>query len=519
MRNKIIALVFIMIMTSIVVANIDLGYARGGCGGGGGGGGCGGGGGGSGGGVIDPPIGQPFKDPAALVDQNPDPNVFEATLEAKAATVNVNGVSANLLTYNGAYPGPTINIKSGETLKIHFKNSLPETGTNILGYERGITNIHTHGFHVSPEEPADAAHLHIMSGETYDYVYDTSKQPEGSLCFYHCHVHGLTAEQYWAGLAGCIITQDPSNLLLNYETHTMVIKDISLSGSEPEAYSSTRDYMKGKEGSIVMVNGQVNPVLNVRPGQVQRWRLLNACNARFIKLSLQQHGLQLIGTDGGLLDKPYSVPDILIAPGERVDLLVKATKTSGSYKLQSLPYDRGCSSPLQTITLMTVTYKGSPVNDSIPATINPNAQRLNMDISSLPKRRMTLSMMMGRGYINGQDFDVNPYTVMSTVGTYEVWEISVQGGMDHPFHFHVNHAQVLSINGGDSAYASLYTKIPAWKDTIIVPKMGSITLLVSIQDYTGMTMFHCHIVEHEDIGMMGMWHIMDPEMPPMPMQT
>lgn len=509
--NKMYPTIFLSLILIVTIADINIANAAGGCGGGG----CGGGGGG-GTQVIDPPKGSAFKDPAVLLDQNPDPGIFEANLEAKAGIVNVNGVQANLLTYNGYYPGPTINIKKGELLRIHFKNSLPQTGTNILGYERGITNIHTHGFHVSPKEPADAAHLMVMAGETYDYQYDTSKQPAGTMCFYHCHVHGLTAEQYWAGLAGCLITEDPNNLLSSYETHTMVIKDISLSGSQPTAYSSTMDYMKGKEGSIVMVNGQVNPVLNIRPGQVQRWRILNAANARFLKLNLQQHGLQLIGTDGGLLDKPYAVSEILVAPGERVDLLVKAVKTTGSYKLLSLPYDRGCGSPLQTVTLMTVTYKGTPVSDSIPSTINSEAKRLNMDVSSLPKRQLTLSMMMGRGYINGQDFDVNPYTLMSTVGTYEVWEISVKGNMDHPFHFHINHAQVLSISGGDSNYASLYTTAPAWKDTIIVPKNGKITILVSIQDYTGMTMFHCHIVEHEDIGMMGIWHIMDMD-EPMPM--
>ncbi len=510
----VIFLSFILIAT-IVSINVD--YAAGGRSGGGS---CGGGGGGgcSGGGsqVIDPPPGQPFKDPAVLTDINPDPYIFEANLEAKAATVNINGVQANLLTYNGYYPGPTINIKKGDTLKFHFKNSLPQSGTNILGYERGITNIHTHGFHVSPEEPADAAHIHIMPGETYDYEYDTSKQPAGTMSFYHCHIHGLTAEQYWAGLAGCLITQDSNTLLSSYETHNMVIKDITLSGSEPEAYSSTMDYMKGKEGNIVMVNGQVNPVLNIHPGQVQRWRILNACNARFLKLNLQQHGLQIIGTDGGLLDKPYAVSEVLVAPGERLDLLVKAVKMAGSYKLLSLPYDRGCGSPLQTVTLMTITYKGNAMSGNIPSVINSEAKRLNIDLSSLPKRQLTLSMKMGRGYINGQDFDVNPYTIMSKVGTFEVWEISVQGGMDHPFHFHVNHAQVLSISGGDSGYTSLCTTTPAWKDTIVVPKWGKITILVSINDYTGMTMFHCHIVEHEDIGMMGMWHIMGME-EPMPM--
>jgi FtsP/CotA-like multicopper oxidase with cupredoxin domain len=510
-----VIVVFLILTLIASVADLTIGEAAARYGGGGcGGGGCGGG---SQPQVIDPPKGQAFKDPAALADQNPDPNVFEATLEAKPGVVNLNGIQANLLTFNGFYPGPTINIKSGETLKLHFKNSLPASGSNILGYERGITNVHTHGFHVSPKEPADAAHLMIMPKETYDYVYDTSKQPAGAMCFYHCHIHGLTAEQYWAGLAGAIIVQDPTNLLSPFETHTMVIKDISLAGSEPSAYSSM-DYMKGKEGTIVTVNGQVNPVLNIQPGEVQRWHVLNACNARFLKLSLQQHGLQLIGTDGGLLDKPYNVPELLIAPGERVDLLVKATQTTGSFKLLSLPYDRGCGSPLQTVTIMTVTYSGTRLNQNAPATINSAATRLNMDTSSLPHRQLTLSMGMGRGYINGQDFDVSPYTIMSQVGTYEVWEISVRGGMDHPFHFHINHAQVLSISGGDQAYASLYTNSPAWKDTIIVPKMGKITILVSIQDYTGMTMFHCHIVEHEDIGMMGMWHIMDMN-EPMPMQT
>jgi FtsP/CotA-like multicopper oxidase with cupredoxin domain len=108
----------------------------------------------------------------------------------------------------------------------------------------------------------------------------------------------------------------------------------------------------------------------------------------------------------------------------------------------------------------------------------------------------------------------------STVGTDEIWEIVNQSGMDHPWHQHVNDGQVIAMSGGDAAiarYAQLMTGAPAWKDTIIVPKWGSVTLRLPIRDFTGMTMFHCHILEHEDIGMMGMWHIMDGEMPPMPM--
>ncbi len=123
------------------------------------------------------------------------------------------------------------------------------------------------------------------------------------------------------------------------------------------------------------------------------------------------------------------------------------------------------------------------------------------------ERTLSLSMGQGRGYINGQDFDVAPYTIMSDLGSYEIWNIVNNSGMDHPFHQHVNAAQILSISGADSSYPA-YTSIPAWKDTVLVPKWGTVRMLVPVLDYDGMTMFHCHILEHEDIGMMGMWHIM-----------
>jgi FtsP/CotA-like multicopper oxidase with cupredoxin domain len=258
-----------------------------------------------------------------------------------------------------------------------------------------------------------------------------------------------------------------------------------------------------------MVNGQVNPSLNIRPGQVQRWRIVNASTARFYRLSLEGHSMYLIGTEGGLVDRPYQLSELIVSPGERVDLLIKANTKTGAYKFLSLPYDRGMNQ-LQQVTLLTLSCSGSRVSDAIPATINSNAAKLNMDTSMLPKKSITLSMGQGRGYINGITFTSHEdcYTEMSTVGGYELWEIINESGMDHPFHQHVNPAQVLSIAGGDSKYAALYSTIPAWKDVVIVPKWGRVQLLMSVMDFTGMTMFHCHIIEHEDIGMMAMWHLM-----------
>jgi FtsP/CotA-like multicopper oxidase with cupredoxin domain len=207
-----------------------------------------------------------------------------------------------------------------------------------------------------------------------------------------------------------------------------------------------------------------------------------------------------------LLDKPYSIPEILLTPSERADVLVKADQEAGSFRLLSLPYNRGCGSVPQTLTLMTLSYNGEAVDQSLPAVVNPMAARLNIDLSNVTVRGLFLSMGMGRGYINGMDFDIKPFTITSKVNTYEVWEISSQCMMDHVFHLHINHAQVLWVRGGYAPY-SLYSEIPALKDSFYVPRGGTVAILVRIADYTGMTMFHCHIVEHEDIGMMGMWDI------------
>jgi FtsP/CotA-like multicopper oxidase with cupredoxin domain len=471
-------------------------------------GGGGGGMGGTGTTVIDPPPGLAFKDPVEMPNISPDAGVVEVNMEAMVAPVDVNGATANLLTYNGHYPAPTIRVKQGDILKVHFKNSLPMMGNNILGHEREMTNLHTHGLHVSPSGNSDNSMLMFMSGEAFDYEFYLMHQYPGTLNFYHPHHHGTVAEQYWGGMAGALVVEDDVTALSGYETHIMVLKDIALSGTEPAPYTSLMEYMRGKEGDTVMVNGLVNPVLPIKPGQVQRWRIVNASNARFYKLSLEGHTLYIVGTEGGLLDKPYPMSSLILSPGERVEILVKANQTAKNYRLLSLPYSRQGNTGGQQVTLMTLSYQGARVNDALPTVVNPAAQRIS--VTPAKTERLVLSMGQGKGYINGISFTMESYfSIHSELGTYEVWEVVNQSGMDHPFHQHVNACQVLSITGGDSSYAGFYTTAPAWKDVVIVPKWGSVKLLVPVTDYAGMAMFHCHIIEHEDIGMMGVWDIMD----------
>ncbi len=466
--------------------------------------------------VIDPPVGVAFQDPPEATDLSDEPGVVEVELEAGIAAAEIGGAVADLMTYNGSYPGPTIRARQGDLLRVHLTNALPDTdAVNILGHPRNRTNLHTHGLHVSPVLPGDDVSHELAPGESYTHEYDLGLQEPGVLAFYHPHLHGLAAEQVWAGLAGALVVEDADDALAQYETHLVVLKDIALSGSDPAPHQSFMDYMFGKEGDIVTVNGLVNPQLAMKAGQVQRWRILNASSARFYRLALSDHVFQVIGTDGGLLDQPYPESELLLSPGERVDVLVEGTATAGSYALRALPYSRGAGANA-TVTLMTVTYEGSvSPAQAVPASINPDAQRVDPEAVPVAARRtLTLSMgMMGMGMgmsnatINGQDFDTNPYTLVSQVGTYEIWTVYNASAEDHPFHQHVNPAMVLSVNGGDSGYASFYTTTPAWKDTVLVPSGGSVSLLVPVFDFEGATVFHCHILEHEDLGMMGIWDI------------
>ena len=359
---------------------------------GGGGGGMGGGG----TGIIDPPIGAPLADPASLPLTRTAPGVLAGTIEPMVSRVPINGSFADLMTNNGAFPGPVVRLTKGDKFALKFVNGLPtHSGANVLGYERGVTNIHTHGWHVSPSGMMDDVMRHFMPGEQGDYLYDLSLQEAGTLCWYHPHIHGLTAEQVWGGLHGPLVIEDETTLLSGLETHILVLKDITVSSGAPAPYSSTMEYMQGKEGATIMVNGQVNPVLSMRPGQVQRWRLLNASTARLYKISLQGHSLRVIGTDGGLLDKPYAQSAVLLAPGKRLDVLVKASATKGLYKFLALPYARHGSMQSPQITLMTANVSGTATSGSIPSAINPDANRLAVDLSKWPQRAFALSMSRG----------------------------------------------------------------------------------------------------------------------------
>ena len=172
-------------------------------------------------GVINPPPGDLLADPVEIISSS---GAVDAELMVKVGPININGTTANLLTYSGHFPAPTLRVKKGDLVRLRFINSLPfTTRKNILGYTKNITNLHTHGWHVSPLDNSDNVFNHFMPDEEVPLVFDTARQEAGTLSFYHPHVHGLVAEQIWGGLAGALVVEDETNVLAGYESHILIL--------------------------------------------------------------------------------------------------------------------------------------------------------------------------------------------------------------------------------------------------------------------------------------------------------
>lgn len=436
----------------------------------------------------------------------------EGQITAKASRQTIGGKSVQVLSY-GSFPGPTIRVREGETLRLKFNNQLSE-----------VTNLHFHGLRVSPK--IDDPLAEVQPGESHVYEFNLPKGSAGTY-WYHPHVHGKVAEQLYAGLAGMLIVEGPLDAideLKQAEEYTLVFKDWLFRGEQIPAWNMM-DWMNGREGNLLTVNGAIRP--NLRPQKPNlRLRLLNASNARYYRLALENHPLYLIATDGGMIEKPLELTELLLAPGERAEVLVRLNR-SGSYKMQALPYDRGAMGmqgmggmgmnhggqmgqsmqgampsmgETRLETLLTLVAPANPKPLALPSAL-ATLERLD-PTKAVATRQLVLGerMMQGEFFINEQMFDMHRIDIRAKLGTLEMWEVSNKTDMDHPFHLHTYPFQVLAHNGQPSAYR-------AWKDTVNLKKNDTLQLAIPLRDFTGITVYHCHILEHEDRGMMGVLQV------------
>jgi FtsP/CotA-like multicopper oxidase with cupredoxin domain len=414
--------------------------------------------------------------------------VVAVDLVAATGTAAVGGNSAILSTYNGSFPGPLLRWREGDRIRLRLRNRLDEP-----------TNLHLHGLHLPPS--IDDPFLEVPPGETTTYEFTVPRDCAGTY-WYHPHVHGRVARQLFAGLAGAIVV-DPSAddaAISGIEEHVLLLKDLTLRNGRVAAHLPF-DWFDGKEGELLLVNGAWRPRLAAAAPLI-RLRLINACNARYYRLLLEGHFLYQIATDGGLLDRPIRRQSLLLSPGERAEVLVRL-RPDGEFRLLDMPYDRGAAAMhhghgrgnAEPIPLLSIRTSHHRRFVELPAALG--RVRALVPAADAAVRRLVLSEgMMGAFRINGRSFDPRRDDVRGRLGSVEVWEIENRGAMDHPFHLHTYPFQILSIDGTPAAF-------PAWKDVVNVRPGSRVRLAVPLADFGGRTVFHCHIAEHEDLGMMG----------------
>jgi bilirubin oxidase len=313
-----------------------------------------------------------------------------------------------------------------------------------------------------------------------------------------------SAEQVFRGLAGMFVIRPARDPLGAFEAKNLFITDLRLDGQNAIPPNSDDDRLQGREGNHLLVNGREQPRIAIRPGTVQRWRIVNATNSRYLRLALTGHTLTLVGTDGGLLRSPVARGEILLSPAERCEVLVSANQGGGTHQLLAMPYDRhkiGQPGPSAQIVVATLAYTSDA---PVPPPRIPNTLRTIERLDAPVKQQAVIFQFNGSNQflVNGKVFDMNRVDLRSSAGTVEEWEVTNIASMDHPFHIHQGQFQIISRtrNGQTS------NELLAWKDTFnLIP--GEIVRFRMVFPYRGLNVFHCHILEHEAHGMMGVLQI------------
>ncbi|HEV2123054.1 MAG TPA: multicopper oxidase family protein [Chloroflexota bacterium] len=432
-----------------------------------------------------------------LVNLSTVPNTVEVTLTAAPARLSLlPGTVTDMYAYNGRIPGPPLEVREGDRVIVRFRNDLPEA-----------TTVHWHGLHLPFD--ADGSPFHAVApGDEYEYAFTVRTGTAGTY-WYHPHPHHHTGIQVAKGLYGAVIVRAaddplpaslPEKLLILSDNR--FLPDGSLDLPDPHSPEGRVDFENGREGHVLFVSGEVMPTFTIRSGEVQRWRVINASAGRFYRLALSGHTFLHVGSDGGLFERPVEVDEILLASAERVELLVRGTGPPGSRAvLQALPYDRyvpqtrpkDWNEPRDLLTLQyTEEAPAAPV--PLPDILRP--------IPALDPAQATATrlMVMTQGMINGKLMDMSRVDVSAPLGATEIWEIENLVGLDHPFHLHGFQFQVLDRNGVPEPFRS-------WKDVVNVPKHQTVRFVVRYDNYPGKWMFHCHILNHEDHGMMGVLEV------------
>ncbi|WP_414571082.1 multicopper oxidase family protein [Nostoc sp. CCY 9925] len=468
--------------------------------------------------------GTDFQNPTEILSGD---GVLSTELEVKYGDNTIAGCPVHLRSYNGNLVGPTLRVKPSDRMNITLINSLPleplsrQADINNTPHRFNTTNFHTHGFHVSPSGISDNVLREMEPQNSYPIEIELPSDHPAGTHWYHAHQHGSTAIQVSSGMAGTLIVEgglDEIPEIKNAQEKIFVFQQISYdtTGNLENYNEFGVDPATGKSkwslsGRQTTINGQIYPTIRMRPGEVQRWRLIHAGIRDTIQLALQYPNYQNIplheiAVDGITLGKKDSWNDLEIEPGYRSDVLVKAEKLPGTYYLVDLP-----TTPQRSLLavgepgqyLAKVVVEGDPVDMKLPddsELLAVKQQEVPPEIGDVTGHQKAVfnidfNTQPAKFTVNGESFNPNdPNPISLTLNTADEWNLS-SNVANHPFHIHVNPFQYTrkDPNGSDE-------KI--WRDTLLVRQGTPETVKSRYTEFDGKFVLHCHILDHEDQGMM-----------------
>ncbi|MBL4573906.1 MAG: multicopper oxidase domain-containing protein [Gammaproteobacteria bacterium] len=433
------------------------------------------------------------------------------------------GLTTPTLGINGSFLGPTLRLKNGSDVAISVLNQLNEPST-----------IHWHGLHVPAKVDGGPA-LIIEPGATWEPAF-TVRQKAGTF-WYHSHLLNKTGEQVYKGLAGMIIIDDEESENLEIPSTygvddiPLIVQDRRFNEDGSFRYVGMhRDVMTGVFGDRILVNGTTSALFTPSTNKV-RFRILNAANARTFNFALADgREFSLIASDGGFLEKPVRLRNIVIAPAERAEIVVDFSD-GNPVDLISLPLD--ASSPFSPTGMMrnmlSMNTESFTILNIEPESMLQRSAALPDQLTSIRRmqageatriRRFELSMPMGMGrgggrgrggmggefLINGKPMAMDEINEVVPIGSTEIWEIHNDSMMMHPFHIHHGQFQILDRDGVPPSAEEM-----GFKDTVKVGPGQTVRFIMRFENFSDPDtayMYHCHILEHEDNGMMGQFTVL-----------
>jgi len=467
--------------------------------------GCGGGGGGGGSNDGSNEVPQP-----EIVSSRD--GVLRYTLQQAPAEIVVAGQRFTSNVFNGQYMAPVLKLQRGDWMELTLRNRIGPADIQIDQPQE--SNLHYHGMSITPVAPGDDVFLHISAGADYRYRWQVPERHPQGAHWYHPHAHGQVEPQILSGMSGLLMVDGlvgrhfPAFAGLP-EKH-FVLRDIALPGAD-DAAPLTKT-----------INGVVGKAIPMRPGEMQIWHLGNLGANAYFDLAIDDLQVWEISRDGNVLPIPRRLQTVFLPPGSRATVVVLATTAAGSYAMRSRAIDTGPQGdPNPEVQLATVRVAGSAI-DSTALQAALTAPTVNQDTTTALQlaakpitRRRTITFSETEDgntfFIDGKLYDVARDDVTVRLGDIEEWTLRNVSAERHVFHIHQMDFLVTTINNQDIDETGL-------RDVVDIPSQqggvpGEVKVIVPFDnpEMVGRFVFHCHIVEHEDGGMMANVVVLPPE--------